>query len=452
MIDHHQGLLAPEADNRLHVPYLSFWCVSMNPAAGTMSYEATPSLNVPMRFFITAPLFGIAAGGVLFFFPEALTSRWLPETFALVHLVAAGFMLMAMAGALFQILPVIAGGAIPGGGVFAGFVHVALCVGAMLLSWGLGASQSWAIETGAMALSIALTAFIGAVAVGLWGCRIDLDTQRDLRLAMTGIAVTVMLGTTLALVLSRGVALPFLPLLELHVGWALLGAAGMLLAATSWIVVPMFQITPSYPALITHAWGWAVFVSLIAWSIAVMLGATDLAALLLWLPLLLTTAYAVATLWLQSRSRRARPDETLRAFRLAMFAFLSGLFCVVMTRYAGDPRWSVAAGALLLYGGFVGVIQGMLYKIVPFLCWLHLSQQMRRPPNMKKLQPDAPVRRQARLHALALGILLIAVALEGGWPGRIAGMFIAADFGWLLWNMAEALCNHHHAGMDIRKG
>ncbi|HLW05587.1 MAG TPA: hypothetical protein VKY38_08435 [Azoarcus sp.] len=423
----------------------------MNPAAGSMAYDATPSLNVPMRFFLTAPLFGMAAGGLLIFSPHALTSRWLPETFAVVHLVAVGFMLMVMSGALFQILPVVAGRAIPGKGVFAGFVHAGLCVGAVLLSWGLGASLREAIEAGALALLIALTAFIGGVAAGLWGCRIDLATQRDLRLAMTGIAVTVMLGTTLALVLSRGAALPFLSLLELHVGWAFLGAAGMLLAATSWIVVPMFQITPPYPAWMMRAWGWAVFISLLAWSLAVMLEAGEVAGLLLSLPLLLAAAYALATLWLQHRSRRTRPDETLRAFRLAMCAFLAGLVCVVMARYAGDARWSVTAGVLVLYGGFVGVIQGMLYKIVPFLCWLHLSQKMRRPPNMKKLQPDGPVRRQARLHALALGALLVAVMLGEGWAGRVAGVLVAADFGCLLWNMTEAMRNHRRAAMDSQK-
>ena len=63
---------------------------------------------------------------------------------------------------------------------------------------------------------------------------------------------------------------------------------------------------------------------------------------------LLAAAYALATLWLQHRSRRTRPDETLRAFRLAMCAFLAGLVCVVMARYAGDARWSVTAGVLVL--------------------------------------------------------------------------------------------------------
>src|SRR5690606_32113638 len=66
---------------------------AMNPAAGALCYDATPALHVPLRFLLTAPLFGIAAGLLLLAAPDALSSRWEPTAFALTHLLAVGFML-----------------------------------------------------------------------------------------------------------------------------------------------------------------------------------------------------------------------------------------------------------------------------------------------------------------------------------------------------------------------
>ena len=424
----------------------------MNPAAGALCYDATPALHVPLRFLVTAPLFGVAAGVLLLAAPEALSSRWEPTAFALTHLVAVGFMLIVMFGALFQILPVVGGVAVPGGQRFAGVVHGLLTAGAALLSWGLGSGQPFAIQAGGLLLALAVASFVLGVAIALWGSGIALDTQRDLRVALIGVVIAALLGLALTLVLSRGVALPFGSLLELHVGWALLGGAGMLLAATSWIVVPMFQITPAYPRVMTAGWGFAVAGGLILWSAAVALDAAGIASALLPLPLALAAGFAVATLVLQQRSRRGAADATTRAFRVAMLAFLAGLACVLVARHAADGRWAVMAGVLLLYGGFAGVIQGMLYRIVPFLCWLDLSQAGLRAPNVKKLQPDRPVMLQARVHLAALLLALLAVATGAPVLARLAGVLIAVDFAWLLWNMAGVLRAHAAArGQGLRR-
>ncbi|MFW2374372.1 MAG: hypothetical protein ACN4GM_14700, partial [Gammaproteobacteria bacterium] len=79
-----------------------------------LSLQQAPSIATPMRFFITAPLFAIAAA-LLFIIngPEMLHSRWLPNTLAAVHLITLGFVTMSMMGALFQLLPVLAGSQFP---------------------------------------------------------------------------------------------------------------------------------------------------------------------------------------------------------------------------------------------------------------------------------------------------------------------------------------------------
>ncbi|HEX8011126.1 MAG TPA: hypothetical protein VF814_09355 [Casimicrobiaceae bacterium] len=75
----------------------------------------------------------------------------------------------------------------------------------------------------------------------------------------------------------------------------------------------------------------------------------------------------------------------------------------------------VLIGLLALLGCAGSIINGMLYKIVPFLTWFHLQSQTgagRLVPNMKKMLSDADQRLQVRIHVAGLALLIAAVA----WP------------------------------------
>lgn len=420
----------------------------MSGATPGLAYEEAPPLSAPLRFFLTAPLFGIAAGLILLLDGDSLSSRWTPGTLAIVHLFATGFMLQVMLGALLQILPVVAGASIPAPLRVARSTHLLLAAGASGLAWGLGGGVPWAIAAGAALLASGLLVFLGASVVGLRQAPATAGkgrTPRDLRLALTGLSVATVFGLLLALALGRGLALPLsLPtLVDLHAGWAWMGWGGLLLAATSWVVVPMFQITPAYPDAFTRVWAPAVLAALLLWSLAMSAGVeTPVIALGLVL-LILAAGFAVLTLKLQSRSRRTTPDAPFRAFRLAMIAVLGGLLALLASLATDIDRWPLLAGVLILHGGFGGAISAMLYKIVPFLAWLHLTHAGVRAPNMKKLLPDAPVRAQLRLRSATLAVLVAAVFVPG--VGRLAGLLMVIEFAWLLANLLRVVRAWHCA-------
>ena len=94
-----------------------------------LSYDDTPPFSAPVRFFLTAPLFGVVAGLTLLFGGEILVSRWTPGALAITHLFAAGFMLQVMLGALLQVMPVVAGASMPAPLRIAGVTHVAMTLG-----------------------------------------------------------------------------------------------------------------------------------------------------------------------------------------------------------------------------------------------------------------------------------------------------------------------------------
>ena len=95
-----------------------------------LSYEQSPPLAAPFRFFLTAPCCGVLAGLLLIVYGEdALVMRWTPAALALTHAVTAGFMLQAMLGALIQILPVVVGVNLAAPGALARRVHALSILG-----------------------------------------------------------------------------------------------------------------------------------------------------------------------------------------------------------------------------------------------------------------------------------------------------------------------------------
>ena len=110
-----------------------------------LSYEQSPPLAAPFRFFLTAPCCGVLAGLLLIVYGEdALVMRWTPAALALTHAVTAGLMLQAMLGALIQILPVVVGVNLAAPGALARRVHALSILGLAALTLDLSDTNSLA--------------------------------------------------------------------------------------------------------------------------------------------------------------------------------------------------------------------------------------------------------------------------------------------------------------------
>ena len=410
----------------------------------SLSFDQAPPISVPYRFFLAAPWFGVMAGILLAFSGgDAFASRWTPEALALTHLLAVGFMLQAMCGALFQFIPVAVGGNVWRPKLLANIVQPLLLLAALLLVAGLLFSSPGLLSSAVPLFLLAVGGFVVAVALALWRTPATGMTLWAMRMAIGGLAIAVLLGTLLAEALARGLALPIVDLTNVHLAWGLGGWALMLLAGVSYHVVPMFQLTRPYPLWFTRWFGPLLLLLLLAWSLRIFV--VDMRwTMAIALPLLLLfSAYAVMTLWLQFTRRRKIDDATSLYFRVAMISMLvfsiSGVGVLLHPEFAEDPRAAVWLGVLALVGVFVSSLSGMMYKITPFLNWLHLQRlgaPMSAVPNMKKMIPADAMTGQLRLHVLALLLLLAAVWVPG--LARVAGVAFAASSAWLGWNLASA--------------
>ncbi len=403
-----------------------------------LAFEQAPPLSLPLRFFLTAPLFLLGAAALILFTPDALASRRMPAAYALTHALTLGFLAMSMIGALMQMLPVVAGSPMPAQRLVALTTHVSLSAGTVALMAGFLGAGAAAIDIGAALLALGFVAFLAAAAVSLARAAGN-ATVNGIRFAALGLAVTASLGLTLALA-RTGLELPVAiqATSAAHVGFGLLGWVLLLVVGVAYQVVPMFQMTPPYPPLLSRRLAGAVFALLALRAFAPLFAQpvvlaldTGLAACVL--------LFAIATLRLQSRRRRKLPDITLDFWRLGMVSLiacvLAWLLAQIWPAWANSNAYPMLLGVLFLVGFAASVVAGMLYKIVPFLAWFHLQAQLRAKagtiPNMKQMIDEKKMRWQFRLHLAALALLVAAVA----WPNALhipSGIALALS-SLLLW-------------------
>jgi hypothetical protein len=408
----------------------------------SLSLEQAPPISVPFRFFLTAPLFGVAAGCLLIWFgADALASRWNGPTLALTHLLTVGFMLEAMCGALLQILPVAAGANVWRPLWVAWITHGGVTVGGALLVAGFLLDASVLFRIAMPVLVLAVGGYVIVLLTSLLSTPARSATLTALRVAVGALGVTVALGAALASAFGWRLSLPLIQLTHLHAAWGLLGWSLTLTAGVAYLVVPMFQLTPSYDSRMTRLYAGGLFVALLVWSF-LWLGSegaqgwrTGAASLLA----ALAAGFGVATLRLQQRRRRKVTDATLLYWRVAMASLIASAVLAVVALALSQTlleRIEMTIGVLMVVGVFMSAISGMMYKIVPFLNWLHLQRMMTRVPNMKQMLADKHMRGQFWLHAATLALLLGAIAVPVFTYAAGVTMVLASL--WLEWNLINA--------------
>jgi hypothetical protein len=86
----------------------------------------------------------------------------------------------------------------------------------------------------------------------------------------------------------------------------------------------------------------------------------------------------------------------------------------------------------------------MLYKIIPFLVWLHLTHAVDmsarwqlKIPNMKQIVPDRHARTQLMLHILTVILLLVSIILQAE-PWIAATTFLLSNL-YLAFNLIRGV-------------
>ncbi|GLU33669.1 hypothetical protein WKR88_03105 [Trinickia caryophylli] len=422
-----------------------------------LALEASPALKAPLRFFLAAPAFVFAAALLLAWAgPQALASRWSPYALAITHLLTLGALTGTMVGALIQILPVVVGIQIARPICTAAAVHALLTSGALTLAGAFVSGRRMLFALGALLLASAFAWLLTACAIGLWRGRRTAatgvaDLLRAVDLALIALLVTASLGVYLALTLAWPHATPIVTLTNWHAIWGLAGWFGLLVVGIGYQLIPMFQVTEPYPSHLARWLAPGCFALLAGSALAAFVislsavpGSTSdtIAELLPSLVFVPYVVFATVTLWLLHRRKRPSPDATTLFWRTSMASLACCPLALAAATVTQEPRWFVAFGILALVGVGWSAVNGMLYKIVPFLLWYHLQAELAQPlsivPKVKDIIPDRAAMHQYYAHLAALALL----AAASQWPGplaRVAAFSLGVASVWLIVLLARAL-------------
>ncbi len=402
------------------------------PGPGGLAARGAPPFRLPGEHFAAALFFLCAGAGVLVWAaPDiALGLFPLPRVAAATHLLTLGWITTSIMGALYQFLPVALSQPIR----WQRLAHVTFLLhvpGVALFVTGLVLNAPLPRTVGAALFGTALLLFAGNLAATLRRAQQRDATWWALASAATSLVVTVVLGITLALNLSRGFLGParFLAL-AVHVHVAAVGWVLLVMIGVGRHLLPMFLLSHGVGdrgnrlavALVAAGVAWLVlFHHAPVWVFVPPAGGLMAAGVVAFL-------VQAARLFRHSVRPHLDPGMRLAGGALAFLGLALLLAPVALWRGYADPRTAVAYVAALIPGALTLFVAAHYYKIVPFLVWYH---------RFGPLAGRRPLPRVADLYNERAGNAAAALLLAGA-LGLVAATLLAAPVAARVATMAFA--------------
>jgi hypothetical protein len=338
-----------------------------------LSIDQAPPISAPLRFFITAPIFGILAGVLLLFSDSAtLMSRYSIDAIVVAHLITIGLFGSIMIGALTQMLPVLASANIPKVKTVAAFAHATLLFGLLSMAYGLEVSNTLLLWIASILLGAGFLVIIGSMLYAIKGVEHFTASIKGMLISLVFAFLIVVMGVYLLYGYAKNdVTQLHYIVANIHSVWAVFGFAGILIIGVAFQVLPMFYVAPRFKQFCKRRVVLLISTGLLIWMVLSIFAEQYALYAKLWIA---TFFWAFATtVWIKFNKRK-RPisDVTVWYWRAASIFLTLGSFLWIYDEFF-KHEYIVMVG-ILIGGGFIlSIMLGMLYKIVPFLVWFHLN-------------------------------------------------------------------------------
>ena len=400
--------------------------------AGAASRLLPPS--IPFRFFGAAVAYQLLAWIALFAGAQSVPrfGGGLGWPLAALHLVTLGVLVMTAIGASLQLLPVATRQPVRSQR-WPVIIWWLYTPGVAAVALGMGVPAPPLLAGGAVAVAAALGGYALLLARNLVGAR-GMPVVVAHGWAALG-SLVVVLATALSLACAyvgfsgfgRGVAL------ALHVTFAAYGFMGLLALGLSYILVPMFALSPApdeHRAAMSLTFAVAALLLAAAASSGMAERPLRIAAIGAG-----TVAVALHLRLMGVALKSGMRRELGRSFTLIRIAWASLVASLAAALgVALDVPVSgvgVLFGILLIVGWLLTFLVGILQRIIPFLASMHAAPGRRLAPTPSSLTAQRPLAIHFVCHLAALVLLGLAVATDSerfASAGAIVGSVGAAAF------------------------
>ena len=408
---------------------------------GGLSLEQAPPLSVVLRFFISASVFGLILGLFLLFSSlDFIPSTQYSFDLTIIHILALGVMASFMLGAMFQMLPVIAGVVIKMPTKKAMVAHILLTIG---IFFQIGAFYS---STPLLYLLTAIVLGSGLLYVSILMLKEIIkikdhsSSSKGMLFALSSFVIVITLGVVMLLSLGGYInSSSFSQIREAHYSFALFGWVSLLIVSISFQVIEMFYVTPKYPTIMSKYLVITIF-SLLGIK-TIMLFSSLNSQIIDIIISLLFIIYATITIHRLYKRRRPTSDATVWFWRLGMSLLIMSMLIFIL----GDNIDIDYLGYITFIGFALSIVFAMVYKIVPFLVWFHLSNQgYMEAPMMHDVIHPQKAKIHFWLHLSIISLWIINILFSIPIIEIIANTLLTLSFGWLLYHLINAIKKYRY--------
>ena len=401
-----------------------------------LSLDQAPPLSVVLRFFVTASIFGILLGFFLLLQSLNLTTLSTYSTqLIVIHTLSLGVMASFMLGALFQMLPVLAGVVIKTPTTKAMMVHGLLTVGVLvqLFAFGIG-SNALLFFLASAYLGSALFYALYLMLKELLKIKTHSSSSKGILFALLSLIFTTIFGIYLLLTEGGFInGIEFTQIKELHYSFALFGWVSLLIVSVSFQVIEMFYVTPSYPKNMSRYLPLTILGLLILKTIFVLFNYSN--TLLTATIALLFLAYATVTIDRLTQRKRPVADATVWFWLFGMALFILSMTITLIGSFLTIDSTLQHLSYVAFIGFALSIVFAMIYKIVPFLTWFHLSNQgYMEAPMMHDVIHPKKAKIHFYIHFVTIVIWLLTTEITS-----LGSLLIIISFGWLFYNLIFAI-------------
>jgi len=401
-----------------------------------LSLDQAPPYKAPIKFFLVAPIFAILAGVFTLFSSNFEIHN--PNIIATIHLVTIGFIIMTILGALQQMLPVIAGAVIPNAKRVSNITYGLMTLGLVAFTIGFLLYEKLYFFLAAIMLLSGLFYFTIIALKELFKVENKSYIVKGIIISLLFFVLAFLVGIHLLIAnATSNISAMHYDFALLHYNYIFFGFLYILIVSITIQVVPMFWVASAYKKheqslLILLTTTLLVFYPL---NLFMELGLDIVYKILLTLSIFYFVYLTVQKL--QNRKRKLK-DITVYFYITSMVFLLLGVLYWFMMSFINLTENLLAV--ILGLGFVVSLMNGMLYKIVPFLTWFHLNAKgIFTIPTMRDMIPQKSMQRQFYLHIATMICLIIGFIFNVNIIIKLAAVLFIVSNALLFINIYKAV-------------
>ena len=374
-----------------------------------LSLNQAPPYQAPIKFFLTAPIFAIIAG-IFAFFSYSFEIHD-PYIIATIHLITIGFIIITIIGALQQMLPVIAGAIIPNAKRVSNITYFLLIFGLLFFTLAFIIYKKLFFFLAGVFLALGLLYFTIIALTQLIKVENRSYIVQGIIISLAFFLIAFLLGIFLLITnATANITELHYSIALLHYNYIFFGFIFLLIVSITIQVVPMFWVTINFSKKEQASIILSTTTLLMIYPLNVFLHLElDIVYKLIFGAIIFYFVFLTIQK-LQQRKRKLK-DITVYFYMTSMiFLAIGSIYWLTMSFFELPTN---LLGVLFGLGFIVSLMNGMLYKIVPFLTWFHLNAQgIFEIPTIREMVPIKNMQTQFILHVTTTLTLFVGLSLN----------------------------------------